>query len=243
MLAKTWTAGSTARLFAWIAKLELRVSLEMLLEPVAFAFGQEGEIKRADFLYRNQLALRFTRKHQLVHAACVAHLKITVLVEDLAVLNPFAIGIAGDRVRQFRDGGGLTGRQDAILRHGLISHAGENQDRQPCQTTHRSSPEVTQTSSIFRSPVHECVLQRAWPMDADVSYPRLRAIMRWVLAAFFTAAGIAHLLATAQLLAITPSWVPFAPEVIFMTGLFELAASVALVAGRWRKWAGVLLAI
>jgi uncharacterized membrane protein len=79
-------------------------------------------------------------------------------------------------------------------------------------------------------------------MEADVSYPRLRAIMRWVLVAFFIAAGIAHLLAPAQLLAITPSWVPYAPQVIFMTGLFELAASAALIAGPWRKWAGILLA-
>jgi DoxX-like family len=56
-----------------------------------------------------------------------------------------------------------------------------------------------------------------------------RAIMRWVLAAFFAAAGIAHLLAPDALLAITPSWVPFAPQIIFLTGLCELAGAVALV--------------
>ena len=38
----------------------------------------------------------------------------------------------------------------------------------------------------------------------------LRAAMRWILAAFYTAAGAAHLLAPDKLLAITPTWVPFA---------------------------------
>jgi uncharacterized membrane protein len=69
-----------------------------------------------------------------------------------------------------------------------------------------------------------------------------RAIMRWILAAFFTAAGIAHLRAPDALLAITPSWVPFAPQVIFVTGLCELAGSIALVTRPLRWWAGVALA-
>jgi uncharacterized membrane protein len=67
--------------------------------------------------------------------------------------------------------------------------------------------------------------------------------MRLVLSAFYLAAGIAHLFAPAQLLAITPSWVPFAPQVIFITGLFELAASLALLSGVQRKTAGVLMAL
>jgi uncharacterized membrane protein len=71
-----------------------------------------------------------------------------------------------------------------------------------------------------------------------------RAVLRWVLAAFFVAAGIAHLAAPDKLLSITPSWVPFAPQVIFLTGMFELTASAALVTRsplRW--WAGVSLAL
>jgi uncharacterized membrane protein len=69
-----------------------------------------------------------------------------------------------------------------------------------------------------------------------------RAIMRWVMAAFYVAAGIAHLVAPDQLLAITPSWVPFAPQVIFATGLCELAGAVALVTRPMRRWAGFALA-
>lgn len=70
-----------------------------------------------------------------------------------------------------------------------------------------------------------------------------RAAMRWILAAFYSAAGVAHLWAPDKLLAITPSWVPFAAQVIFLTGLFELAASIALVTRPLRWRAGVAMAI
>jgi uncharacterized membrane protein len=70
----------------------------------------------------------------------------------------------------------------------------------------------------------------------------LRAIIRWMLVAFFVAAGYAHLAAPAALLAITPNWVPFAPLVIFLTGLFEFAAAAALVTKPLRAYAGIALA-
>ncbi|MBI5322226.1 DoxX family protein [Bradyrhizobium sp.] len=70
----------------------------------------------------------------------------------------------------------------------------------------------------------------------------VRAILRWVLAAFYAAAGIAHLAVPDKLLAITPSWVPLAPQVILITGLCELAGAVALVTRPLRWWAGVALA-
>jgi uncharacterized membrane protein len=70
----------------------------------------------------------------------------------------------------------------------------------------------------------------------------LRAVMRWILAAFYVMAGIAHLWAPDQLLAITPAWVPFAPQVILVTGLCELAGSAALVTKPLRRWAGIALA-
>jgi uncharacterized membrane protein len=71
----------------------------------------------------------------------------------------------------------------------------------------------------------------------------VRAVMRWILAAFYSAAGVAHIWAPDKLLAITPSWVPFPPQVIFVTGLCELAGSVALVTKPLRWWAGISLAI
>jgi uncharacterized membrane protein len=79
-------------------------------------------------------------------------------------------------------------------------------------------------------------------MQAPDNNETARAVMRWILAAFYSAAGIAHLAVPDKLLAITPSWVPFAPQVIFVTGLCELAGSVALVTRPLRWWAGIAMA-
>ncbi len=82
-------------------------------------------------------------------------------------------------------------------------------------------------------------------MSSDLPLARstaTRVVMRWVLAAFYAAAGIAHLWLPDKLLAITPSWVPFAPQIIFLTGLCELAGAAALVTKRLRKLAGFALA-
>jgi uncharacterized membrane protein len=73
--------------------------------------------------------------------------------------------------------------------------------------------------------------------------PRRRAVMRWILATLYTAAGIAHLMAPETLLSITPSWVPFAPQVIFITGICEIAGSIALVTGYFRTSAGIAMAL
>ncbi|ABE40666.1 hypothetical protein RPD_3443 [Rhodopseudomonas palustris BisB5] len=70
-----------------------------------------------------------------------------------------------------------------------------------------------------------------------------RVVIRWVLAAFFVAAGGAHLAVPDKLLAMTPSWVPFAPQVILVTGLCEFAGAIALVTRPLRWWAGVALAL
>ncbi|MBR1088143.1 DoxX family protein [Bradyrhizobium manausense] len=72
---------------------------------------------------------------------------------------------------------------------------------------------------------------------------RTRAAMRIVLAAFYLAAGVAHLWVPDKLLAITPSWVPFATQVILITGVCEIAGAIALVTKPMRRWAGVALAL
>ena len=78
---------------------------------------------------------------------------------------------------------------------------------------------------------------------AAIDAPNARAVLRWLLAAAFVAAGIGHFWAPDTLLAITPGWVPFPRQVIFLTGLFELAAAAALVTRPLRFWAGLALAI
>ncbi len=67
--------------------------------------------------------------------------------------------------------------------------------------------------------------------------------MRWVFAAFYVAAGVAHLWLPEKLLLIMPSWVPFPSQVIMLTGVFELISSVALATKPLRWWAGVTMAL
>lgn len=79
--------------------------------------------------------------------------------------------------------------------------------------------------------------------EPSAKFPVARSIMRWVLAAFFAAAGVAHLAVPEPLISITPDWVPFEPQVIFVTGLCEIAGAVALVTRPLRMGAGVALAL
>lgn len=58
-----------------------------------------------------------------------------------------------------------------------------------------------------------------------------RRITRYLLGLLYFAAGVLHLALPAPFLKITPDWVPMAPLVIMLTGLAELAGSVALVQG------------
>jgi uncharacterized membrane protein len=73
--------------------------------------------------------------------------------------------------------------------------------------------------------------------------PEIRPIARWVLTATFLVAGVLHVLAPAPFLDITPAWVPFAPVVIALTGLAEIAGAVGLMIPRLRRAAGIGLAL
>ncbi|MDB5630797.1 MAG: hypothetical protein JWQ51_3137, partial [Tardiphaga sp.] len=71
----------------------------------------------------------------------------------------------------------------------------------------------------------------------------VRAAMRWAIALFYTAAGLAHLLAPDKLLSITPSWVPYPLQVVLLAGVFEIAVSLVLVTKPLRWGAGVAMAV
>jgi uncharacterized membrane protein len=71
---------------------------------------------------------------------------------------------------------------------------------------------------------------------------RLRAILRWIIATLYLAAGVGHLVVPEKLLLITPAWVPFAPQVILVTGVLEIAGAIALVTRPLRLAAGIVLA-
>ncbi len=70
----------------------------------------------------------------------------------------------------------------------------------------------------------------------------VRSVLRYLMAAFMVGGFVLHFRVTDKLVAITPGWVPFAREVVLATGVFELAAGIALLVPRLRWWAGVLIA-
>jgi uncharacterized membrane protein len=70
--------------------------------------------------------------------------------------------------------------------------------------------------------------------------------MRWIMAAFYLLAGILHIARPEKFLPIVPGWVPFPALTIWLTGLCEIAGSVALLMPRppWlRRLAGIMLAL
>jgi uncharacterized membrane protein len=73
----------------------------------------------------------------------------------------------------------------------------------------------------------------------------IRTSLRWLLAAFYLAAGIAHLRSPEFFLVIMPPWVPMQAEVVLWTGLAEIAGAIGLAQPLWpalRKAAAIGLA-
>lgn len=71
----------------------------------------------------------------------------------------------------------------------------------------------------------------------------VRTILRILLAIFYFGAGVLHLKSPEGFLLITPSWVPFAPEVVAFTGIAEIAGAIGLLIPRSRRAAGMGLAL
>ena len=67
--------------------------------------------------------------------------------------------------------------------------------------------------------------------------------MRFILAAFYFAAGILHLRSPAGFILIVPSFVPWPAEVVWFTGLCEIVGAVGLLIPRLRIAAGWALAL
>lgn len=64
------------------------------------------------------------------------------------------------------------------------------------------------------------------------------AISRWVLAIFFTAAGLAHFLKPSYYLAVIPPWIPFPAAMNVISGFFEILFGVLVLPVKTRKLAG-----
>ena len=71
----------------------------------------------------------------------------------------------------------------------------------------------------------------------------LRLGLRLVLAAFYLAAGIAHLRAPGAFLPIMPPLIPFPREVVLFTGACEVAGAAGLILPASRRFAGIMLAL
>ncbi|ANY20161.1 hypothetical protein A6F68_01648 [Tsuneonella dongtanensis] len=74
----------------------------------------------------------------------------------------------------------------------------------------------------------------------------IRSALRWILAAFYAAAGYFHLAAPDPFLKITPDWVPAPATVVALTGVAELLGAAGLVqwrSKRLRRYAGMGLAL
>lgn len=73
--------------------------------------------------------------------------------------------------------------------------------------------------------------------------PRLRAVLRWLLAVIYIAFGIVHLRSAPGFLAIMPAWVPYPLEVVLFTGVCEILGGFGLLIPRLRLISGVMLAL
>lgn len=74
----------------------------------------------------------------------------------------------------------------------------------------------------------------------------IRTCLRWLLAVFYLAAGVLHLVAPLPFLSITPGWVPWPGAVVALTGAAEIAGAIGLAQSRslrWRRAAAIGLAI
>jgi uncharacterized membrane protein len=70
-----------------------------------------------------------------------------------------------------------------------------------------------------------------------------RRVARWILATVYIIAGILHITVPEPFLLIMPGWVPFPHQVIFGTGLCEMAGAAGLVTKSLRSASGVCLAL
>jgi uncharacterized membrane protein len=71
----------------------------------------------------------------------------------------------------------------------------------------------------------------------------LTEVPRLALALFYGFAGIAHLLWPAPFLGIMPEIVPFPRAVVALTGIAEIVGAAGLLTRRFRRAAGLMLAL
>ena len=71
----------------------------------------------------------------------------------------------------------------------------------------------------------------------------VRRVMRFIMSAFYLAAGVVHIVSPDAFLPIMPGWVPAPHAVVLATGLCEIAGALALLTPALRRAAGIMLAL
>ncbi len=77
----------------------------------------------------------------------------------------------------------------------------------------------------------------------DAAYPRGRALGRWLLSAFFVAAGANHFLNPDFYDAQLPPWLPWPQAMLAISGVAEIAGGVGLLLPRFQRAAGIGLVV
>jgi uncharacterized membrane protein len=70
-----------------------------------------------------------------------------------------------------------------------------------------------------------------------------RKLLRYLLSAFYIAAGTFHILVPRPFTLITPDWVPHPFATVVFTGMCEIAGGVGLLIPGLRRAAGLMLAL
>ena len=71
--------------------------------------------------------------------------------------------------------------------------------------------------------------------------PSRQAMSRGLLAGFFIGAGVMHFVAPEPYEKITPGWVPYPREVVYLSGIAEAAGGAMVLIPRLRRFAGPYL--
>ena len=77
----------------------------------------------------------------------------------------------------------------------------------------------------------------------DLPHPMARWILLGLMAALYIGFGLVHVFHAEAFLPIVPDWVPAPKVVVIVTGLCEIAGGIGLLIPRWRRLAGIMLAI
>ena len=70
-----------------------------------------------------------------------------------------------------------------------------------------------------------------------------RWVMRLVMAMFYFAAGVLHINSPQGFILIVPSYVPWPAEIVWLTGICEIAGAIGLLVPQFQKAAGLGLAL